>query len=107
MTRAFVVACGKWVEADVEEVREAAKAGAVFEALIVPVMKDCVWGEVEWRDGVLAGFSKGIAEQYIVRHYGGVEEAWLVLYTDEEAAEKAVEEAKRRGYEVVEKKRSE
>ena len=64
-------------------------------------------GEIEWRDRVLAGFAKGFAEQYIVKHWGGVEETWLVIYTDEEAAEKAVKEAKRRGYEVVEKRRGE
>ncbi|MEM4791517.1 MAG: hypothetical protein QXS00_01170 [Pyrobaculum sp.] len=103
MTRAFVAACGKWVEVDVEGVRVAAKAGAVFEAVIAPVVKDCAWGEVERGDGVLAGFNTGIAEQYIVRHYGGVEEAWLVIDTDEETAEKAVEGARKRGYEVVEK----
>ena len=43
MTRAFVVvrvAAG----VKVERVREAVKAGAVFEALIAPVVKDCVWG---------------------------------------------------------------
>ena len=56
MTRAFVAARGKWVEVDVEEVREAAKAGAVFEAVIAPVVKECVWGEVGRRDGVMAGF---------------------------------------------------
>ena len=98
MTRAFVVACGRWVEVDVERVREAVKAGAVFETLIAPVIKDCVWGEIEWHDGVSTGSEKGLAEQYIIRHYGGVEEVWLVVYTDGEYAEKAVEEAKRRGF---------
>ena len=88
-----------------EEVREATKAGALFEAVIAPAVKDCAWGEIEWRDGVLAGFSKDIAEQCLIRQRGGVKEAWLVIYT--EAAEKAVEEAKRRGYKVAEKGRGE
>ena len=44
MTRAFVAACGKWVEVDVEGVRKAARAGAVFETVIAPVVKDCVGG---------------------------------------------------------------
>ena len=63
MTRAFVVACGRWVEVDVERVREAVKAGAVFETLIAPVIKDCVWGEIEWHDGVLTGLERDVAEQ--------------------------------------------
>ena len=45
--RAFVVACGRWVEVPVEEVRKAVKAGAVFEALIAPAVDEYVWGEVE------------------------------------------------------------
>ena len=98
--RAFVVACGRWVEVEVEKVREAVKAGAVFETLIAPVIKGCVWGEIQWRDGVLTGSEKGQAEQYLIRHFGGVEEAWLVVYTDDEAAEKAVEEAERRGFRI-------
>ena len=52
---------------------------------------------------MLTGFAKGLAEQYIIKHWGGVEEAWLVIYTDEEAAEKAVEEVKKMGYKVAEK----
>ncbi|AFA38269.1 hypothetical protein Pogu_0242 [Pyrobaculum oguniense TE7] len=79
MTRAFVAACGRWVEVEAEEVREAAKADAVFEAVIAPVVKDCVWGEVGRRDGVLAGFNNGIAEQCLIRQRGGAEEAWLVI----------------------------
>ena len=94
--RAFVVACGRWVEVPAEEVRKAVKAGAVFEALIAPVVRECVWGEIQWRDGVLTGSEKGVAERYLVRHFGGVEEAWL--YTDDEYAEKAVREAERRGF---------
>ena len=70
MTRAFVLACGKWVEVYAEKVRKAARAGAVFEAVVAPVVKDCAWGEIERRDGVLTGFSKGLAEQYLVRHWG-------------------------------------
>mgnify|MGYP001770625220 CR=1 FL=1 len=101
MTSAFVVACGEWVEVE-EGVRDAAKANAVFETLIAPVVKDCAWGEIERRGGVLAGFAGGIAEQYIIRHWGGVEEAWLVLYTDE-AAEKAVEEARKMGSRMAER----
>ena len=81
--------------------RKAAKAGAVFETLIAPAVKDCTWGEIERRDGVPAGFAKGLAEQYIVKHWGRVEEAWLVVYTDDEAAK--VEETRRKGYGVVER----
>ena len=98
--KAFVAACGRWVEVPVEEVRKAVKAGAVFETLIAPVIKDCVWGEIEWRDGVLTGSEKGVAEQYLIRHFGGVEEAWLIVYTDDEYAERAVREAERRGFRI-------
>lgn len=41
-TRVFVVACGRWVEVPVEEVREAVRAGAVFEIMIAPVVENCV-----------------------------------------------------------------
>lgn len=100
-SRAFVVACGRWVEVPIEKVREAVKANAVFETLIEPIVKKCVWwGILRWRDGVLTGSDKGIAEQFIVTHYGGVEEAWLVLYTNDKYAERALEEARREGYEV-------
>ena len=50
MMRAIVVVCGKWAEVEVEEVREAVKVNAVLEALIPPVVKECVWGEIQWRD---------------------------------------------------------
>ena len=83
--------------------REAARANAVFEAVIVPVVKDCVWGEIERKDGVLTGFSKGLAEQYLVKHWGGVKKAWLVIYTDDEA-EKAAEWARKMESRVAEKK---
>ena len=98
--RAFVVACGRWVEVPAEKVREAVRAGAVFEALIAPVVRECVWGGIQWRDGVLTGSEKGVAQQYLIRHFGGVEEAWLIVYTDGEAAEKAAEAARRRGFKV-------
>mgnify|MGYP001772997201 CR=1 FL=1 len=67
---AIVVACGKWAEVEVEEVpvekvREAVKAGAVFETLIAPVVRECVWGEIEWRGGVIDS-EKGLAEQYVM-----------------------------------------
>ncbi|MEM0276215.1 hypothetical protein [Pyrobaculum sp.] len=42
MTRAFVVACGRWVEVETERVKEVTKAGAVFEAVIAPLVKYCV-----------------------------------------------------------------
>ena len=61
--RALVVACGRWAEAPAERLKEAARTGAVFEALIAPVIKDCVWGEIQWSDGVAAGSEKSLAER--------------------------------------------
>lgn len=46
MTRVFVVACGKWAEAPAERLKEAARTGAVFEALIAPAVKNCALGKV-------------------------------------------------------------
>ena len=47
---------------------------AVFEMLIAPMVKDCVWGEIQWRDGVVTGSGRGVAQQYktLRRGRGGV-----------------------------------
>ena len=78
--------------------RKAVREDAVFEMLIAPMVKDCVWGEIQWRDGVLTAPEGALPSS--IKHYGGVEEAWLIVYTDGEAAERAVEEAERRGFRI-------
>lgn len=78
-----------------ERVREAVRTGVVFEAVIAPVVKECAWGEIKRSDEVTAGSDKGVAEQYLMRYFGGVEEMWLIVHADDEYAEKALEKVRR------------